>query len=149
MKARMSVSRVDMKIFDSPASTILVTNSAGARYDIAQPLVLKTCADPGWIPLRPKESNWCATPHPGANCHCGALEFRHCTETRRGGTHEFPARCNYCGVAGVQPVCARASSSAMSSEADTTCQNRTGLRSYKEGRSMAWGTARNDPCSSS
>src|SRR4051812_48207662 len=34
MNARMIVSRVDMKIFDSPASTILVTNSAGARYDI-------------------------------------------------------------------------------------------------------------------
>jgi len=29
MKARISVSRVDMKIFDSPASTILVTNSEG------------------------------------------------------------------------------------------------------------------------
>ena len=28
MNARISVSRVDMKIFDSPASTILVTNSA-------------------------------------------------------------------------------------------------------------------------
>jgi hypothetical protein len=28
------VSRVDMKILDSPASTILVTNSEGARYDI-------------------------------------------------------------------------------------------------------------------
>ena len=31
MNARISVSRVDMKIFDSPASTILVTNSAGAK----------------------------------------------------------------------------------------------------------------------
>ena len=31
MYARISVSRVDMKIFDSPASTILVTNSDGAR----------------------------------------------------------------------------------------------------------------------
>src|SRR6266702_7500673 len=30
----MMVSRVDMKILDSPASTILVTNSEGARYDI-------------------------------------------------------------------------------------------------------------------
>jgi hypothetical protein len=28
-----------MKIFDSPASTILVTNSEGAKYDIADPLV--------------------------------------------------------------------------------------------------------------
>src|SRR5690242_15140134 len=30
----MTVSRVDMKTLDSPASTILVTNSEGARYDI-------------------------------------------------------------------------------------------------------------------
>src|SRR3954453_15165300 len=30
----MMVSRVDMKTLDSPASTILVTNSEGARYDI-------------------------------------------------------------------------------------------------------------------
>ncbi len=29
MNARISVSRVDMKTFDSPASTILVTNSEG------------------------------------------------------------------------------------------------------------------------
>ncbi len=29
MKPRIRVSRVDMKIFDSPASTILVTNSEG------------------------------------------------------------------------------------------------------------------------
>jgi hypothetical protein len=29
--ARMTVSRADMKIFDSPASTILETNSEGAR----------------------------------------------------------------------------------------------------------------------
>src|SRR6185369_5159375 len=34
MYARITVSRVDMKIFDSPASTILVTNSDGAKYDI-------------------------------------------------------------------------------------------------------------------
>src|SRR6478736_3622528 len=32
----MMVSRVDMKIFDSPASTILVTNSEGTRYAIVQ-----------------------------------------------------------------------------------------------------------------
>ena len=31
MYARINVSRVDMKIFDSPASTILVTNSEGTR----------------------------------------------------------------------------------------------------------------------
>ena len=31
MYARMTVSRVDMKILDSPASTILVTNSEGTR----------------------------------------------------------------------------------------------------------------------
>ncbi len=31
MKARITVSRVDMKILDSPASTILVTNSDGTR----------------------------------------------------------------------------------------------------------------------
>ena len=31
MNARISVSLVDMKILDSPASTILVTNSLGAR----------------------------------------------------------------------------------------------------------------------
>src|SRR5689334_3496017 len=35
MYARISVSRVDMNIFDSPASTILVTNSEGTRYDIS------------------------------------------------------------------------------------------------------------------
>src|SRR3954449_7386415 len=34
IKARITVSRVDMKTLDSPASTILVTNSEGARYDI-------------------------------------------------------------------------------------------------------------------
>src|SRR5579884_3027507 len=34
----MTVSLVDMKILDSPASTILVTNSEGARYDIRAPL---------------------------------------------------------------------------------------------------------------
>src|SRR5690606_27248630 len=34
MNARISVSLVDMKIFASPASTILVTNSLGARSDI-------------------------------------------------------------------------------------------------------------------
>src|SRR5581483_5716588 len=33
----MTVSLADMKIFDSPASTILVTNSEGARYAIAMP----------------------------------------------------------------------------------------------------------------
>lgn len=31
MKERISVSRVDMRSLDSPESTILVTNSAGAR----------------------------------------------------------------------------------------------------------------------
>ena len=35
----MTVSLVDMKILDSPASTILVTNSEGTRYDIAVPFV--------------------------------------------------------------------------------------------------------------
>src|SRR3569832_327549 len=34
MLVRMIVSRVDMNILDSPASTILVTNSEGTRYDI-------------------------------------------------------------------------------------------------------------------
>src|SRR5436190_12889485 len=34
MYDRINVSRVDMKTFDSPASTILVTNSDGTRYDI-------------------------------------------------------------------------------------------------------------------
>src|SRR5690606_30655505 len=34
MKARIRVSRVDMWTLDSPASTILVTNSAGTMYDI-------------------------------------------------------------------------------------------------------------------
>src|SRR3954454_4247541 len=34
MYARITVSRVDMNILDSPASTILVTNSEGTRYDI-------------------------------------------------------------------------------------------------------------------
>src|SRR3954464_11863949 len=34
----MTVSLVDMKILDSPASTILVTNSEGTRYDIEFPL---------------------------------------------------------------------------------------------------------------
>src|SRR3954451_13767145 len=40
--ARMIVSRVDMKILDSPASTILVTNSEGPRYAITVPLVRKS-----------------------------------------------------------------------------------------------------------
>src|SRR5690349_19107700 len=35
--ARITVSRVDMKILDSPASTILVTNSVGIRYAITVP----------------------------------------------------------------------------------------------------------------
>src|SRR4051812_45153079 len=35
ISARISVSRVDMKIFASPASTIFATNSDGARYAIA------------------------------------------------------------------------------------------------------------------
>src|SRR6266496_3226505 len=35
MKARMRVSRVDMKTLASPASTIFDTNSEGARYAIA------------------------------------------------------------------------------------------------------------------
>src|SRR4051794_5419034 len=42
----MIVSLVDMKILDSPASTILVTNSEGARYDIKSSLCLK------WARLR-------------------------------------------------------------------------------------------------
>ncbi|MGY4331158.1 hypothetical protein ACVWWG_005575 [Bradyrhizobium sp. LB7.2] len=37
----MMVSRVDMNILDSPASTILVTNSEGARYDIDGFLLLR------------------------------------------------------------------------------------------------------------
>src|ERR1700733_2642522 len=41
MQARTTVSRVDMKILDSPASTILVTNSEGTRYDIKLPLVAR------------------------------------------------------------------------------------------------------------
>src|SRR3954469_13123859 len=44
MYARMSVSRVDMKILDSPASTILVTNSTGARYDMLSFLPIKKAA---------------------------------------------------------------------------------------------------------
>jgi len=37
MKARRRVSRVDIPTFDWPASTILVTNSEGSRYDTVNP----------------------------------------------------------------------------------------------------------------
>jgi hypothetical protein len=37
MQARISVSLVDMKILASPASTIFVTNSEGAKYAIENP----------------------------------------------------------------------------------------------------------------
>src|SRR3954466_658139 len=39
MKARINVSLVDMKILDSPASTIFTTNSDGLRYDIGRLLL--------------------------------------------------------------------------------------------------------------
>src|SRR5437660_9393748 len=42
----MTVSRVDMKTLDSPASTILVTNSEGARYAITVPLCETTLSAP-------------------------------------------------------------------------------------------------------
>src|SRR6185295_4437223 len=55
MNARIKVSRVDMNIFDSPASTILVTNSAGARYDIVIfPLVVSLDPLPDEFDLRPE-----------------------------------------------------------------------------------------------
>jgi hypothetical protein len=41
MNARITVSRVDMKILDSPASTILLTNSEGIKYATATPLFLR------------------------------------------------------------------------------------------------------------
>ena len=43
IKARTSVSLVDIKILDSPASTILVANSLGSIYDIK--VTLKSLID--------------------------------------------------------------------------------------------------------
>src|SRR5260370_28184777 len=60
----MTVSLVDMKILDSPASTILVTNSEGTRYDIAVPFVRSEFK----VPIAPK-------PRRPREMHCSRNEI--------------------------------------------------------------------------